>query len=152
MKKIIFSSLILVSSAFAAPEKPFISKSSGGGYVMPDYLRFEKCDVYGDRVEITRVFGAQENGVKSIETRKLELVGKIKEIIKLAGQEKISEKPNGLCDGPATVISASADGQDVGLFSTGGCGTPRKLREGPNTKKLIDLVGAFCAKSFGLEQ
>lgn len=136
-----------VSMAFVAEEKPLISKTSGGGFTMPEYFRSETCNVYADRVEITKWYG-QETGLKTLETRPLKLGGDIKEVLKKAAAEKINEKPNGLCDGPSSHVRVVVDDKDVVLYSTGGCGSPRKAREGAASQILMDLVGTYCAKTF----
>jgi hypothetical protein len=145
------SLLLLVSASALAAPKPLITKSSGGGYMMPIYAGFETCEVYADRVVITRHLGNDPTGVALTETRKLEIQGDLRQTIIAANQEKTAEKENGLCDGPSTSISADAGSTHVELFSTGGCGTPSKFRSGPYTERLKSIAALYCPKTYGAE-
>ena len=116
----------------------------------PDYAGGERCDVYADRAVITNVMGYSGATALTVsETRKINLKGNLPAIIELAKAEKVSEKPNGLCDGPSTTISAnSMADESLLLFSTGGCGNPSKQRNGVATYKLTSLVDLYCPKTF----
>jgi hypothetical protein len=123
---------------------PFLLKVSGTGFVHPDWARSEKCEVFNDHVLMTRSYAREslqyifpyrsENAV-------LDLIGK-------AMEEEVEQEPNYMCDGPATYIKATVqkDGvdQDLVLYSTGGCGSPKIMRQGPNTSALIDIESTFC--------
>ena len=122
-------------------EKPLVTKSSGAGFVMPDFARSEVCDVYADRVEITKSFGSL-----TVTETKFQLIdGDVQSVIDLAAEEETQETENFLCDGPSTFIVA---GGDVVLYSTGGCGSPKQQKNGPATQILIDLASTHCPKTF----
>jgi len=148
MKKSLFV-LFLAVNAFAADSKPLITKSSGGGFMMPEYAGFERCEVYADRVELTGGYGfSVPTALQTQETRQFKITGDIALVIKKATEEQVTEKPNSLCDGPSTGIYAHLDGQEVLLYSTGGCGSPEKSRNGGNSNKLKQIVNQFCPKTY----
>lgn len=155
MKLKLFSlTMLLAISAFAAPAKPLISKSSGGGFMMPEYAGGERCDLYSDRVVISNTFGMQgPTAVAIAETRAISLKGNLQAIINQAKTEQVTTKPNNLCDGPATSIVAN-DGSANGvlLFSTGGCGSAERTRNGIASDKLRNLVNLFCPKTYSFAQ
>lgn len=156
MKLKLFSlTMLLAISAFAAaPAKPLISKSSGGGFMMPEHAGGERCDLYPNRVVITNTMGFQGPTAVSIaETRAIALKGNLNAIINQAKTEQITTKPNNLCDGPSTSVVVN-DGTVEGLllFSTGGCGSPERTRIGIASEKLRDLVSLFCPKTYSFAQ
>ncbi len=144
------SSLLLISLMLSAStsfgfveEKPLISKSSGSGFVPPEYQRSETCNVYTDRVVIAKTYGK----LQTSETRELKITD-IQQILKNAADEKVTETANGLCDGPVTQVNAFLGGNAVVLYTTGGCGSPKKHRNGPHAAMLMELVGSFCPKTY----
>lgn len=142
-----FISLILTASTsfgFVAAEKPLISKSSGSGFVPPEYQRSETCNVYADHVVILKTYGT----MRTSETRSVNASNGIQDVLAKAVGEKVTETANGLCDGPVTQVNAFVDGKDVVLYTTGGCGSPKKHRSGPYTAILLELVGSFCPQTY----
>lgn len=156
MKKLSFFLMVALTglSAIAAPAKPLIVKSSGGGFVIPEFAGFEKCEIYQNRVVITHVFGTGgPTAAKLVEERKITLTGDFAKIIEVAKSEKVETKPNSLCDGPSTGISANpALGESILLYSTGGCGSPRKSREGLASNKLRAIADLYCEKTYDFSQ
>lgn len=148
MKKMFLIALV-AAPAFAA-SKPLITKTSGGGFMMPEYAGYERCELYSDKVVITHQYGmVQPTGIKTVEERKVTVEGDLAQVIEKARAEKIATKPNNLCDGPSTSISAdSGQGEAVGLFSTGGCGSPQRERQGVFSSKLVSIIDVYCAKTF----
>ncbi len=149
MKKLSFG-LFLVSAGFTAlfanAEGPLVTKSSGAGFTPPENGGGVQCDVYKDKVVITKVFGrSTPSSFVLTEERKISLSKDLTSVVELAKAEKIEEKPNSLCDAPASSIVA---GTDLVLYSTGGCGTPAKKRQGPASSKLVQLVNVFCPNTF----
>jgi hypothetical protein len=140
MKTILFFTLVAASISVAAEEKPYITKTSGGGYVHPDYTQWEKCEVYRDHVLVSKLYGSGDTKTVSNEVRPVKFDGNLSEVVKKAAAEKVVEKDNGLCDGPSTTIKA----EDVVIFSTGGCGSKRIAREGPFSRRLTLIVDNYC--------
>jgi hypothetical protein len=124
-------------------EQPLIVKSNGSGFVSADWNRSETCEIYSNRVVITRNFGL-DNAI--VETRAIELVGDIAAVIVKAAAEPLTETDNFLCDGPSSFIFAGAPGSEVTLFSTGGCGSPEQVRNGGASQILTDMVLTYCPK------
>lgn len=140
--------IALVSApAFAAPAA-LVTKTNGSGHVHPDYYRSEKCEVFADRVVITRAYGMGVNGLKTVETLNVSVAGDLKQVIANATAANVAEKENMLCDGPSTTISTG----NTLLYSTGGCGTPRKEREGAAARALRSLVDAHCPVTHDFSQ
>lgn len=137
------------SAAFAAD--PLVVKSNYPGYVHPAWLRTETCEIFADRVVITRRFGALDDGsFTTSESRAVTVSDGIEQVIANAAGETLGETPNGLCDGPSTQVSArraGERGEELVLFNTGGCGSPRQERDGVFTKMLRDLVDVYCPKT-----
>lgn len=124
---------------------PFLIKSSGSGFVHPNWSRSEKCEVFNDHVLMTRTYARES--LEYIFPYQAE-AGTVLEMIEKAMGEKVIQEPNYLCDGPATYIKATfqKDGvdQDLVLYSTGGCGSPKIVRQGPFSSALIDIASTFC--------
>jgi hypothetical protein len=148
MKTLILTTL-LSAGAFAAQESTLLlSKANYPGFVRGEAVRIEKCDIYMDKVVITRTYGADEESTfTASEERKLTLTEGVTKAIEKAATEKMEEKPNGLCDGPGTDIIAHKGAEEVVLFDTGGCGSPGKDRKGGATWMLRDLIDLYCPKT-----
>lgn len=146
MKKylgIVIASTQLVGALAVA--SPLIVKSSGGGFVHPEFGGNVRCELYNNKVVITNQYGFQgPSAFSAKEVRSIALSRPLQPIIDLAKTEAIEEKPNNLCDGPSTSVVASPDQDQVLLFTTGGCGSPRKERTGRASSKLRALIDIYC--------
>ena len=120
-------------------DQPLLTKGTFSGFVMNGFQRPQICDVYADKVVITKGYGL----ISVKETVAIEIEGDIQSIIDAASEEQLTEEGAAACDGPSTHISA---GNTV-LYSTGGCGSKKQVRDGVNTKALIDMVGAYCPRT-----
>jgi len=89
-----------------------------------------------------------DSALQLAEERKITLTGNVKKVIELAKEEKVEEKDNMLCDGPSTSIVAGGENDGVLIYSTGGCGSPRKQRTGVNSQKLRSIVDIYCPQTF----
>lgn len=139
--------LVLASVASAAfAKEPLIVKTNNSGYVHPDWVRSEKCEIFTDKVVLTRGFGGLDTGrFVATEERVVNITSGIEQVVINAVAETLNEKPNGLCDGPSTRVTArQATGEDAVLFATGGCGSPQQTRDGAYSKMLQDLVDLYC--------
>jgi hypothetical protein len=139
----------LATAAFGQPVSPLIVKSSGGGLISGDWATSESCTVYADKVEISRHFGYGDGAFTTTEQRAFQIDGDIAGAIADAAAASLEATDNFLCDGPSTSVAANkiaADGtvEQVLLFATGGCGSPRQLRSGGAAYRLKALVDAFC--------
>lgn len=107
---------------------------------MEDFYFGETCRLYQDRVEVEyRLAGQVINEVRKISGASL-----IEKLISQAEQENITENPNMICDGPSTTVIGL---EKVLLYSTGGCGTPKQIREGGAAFTLMTLVGKYCPET-----
>lgn len=141
--------LLVTGAAVAAPAQPLISKSSGGGFMAPEHAGFERCEVFDDKVVITHQYGMRTpTALQLVEERKVELKGDVKLVIEKAKAEAIEEKGNFLCDGPATSVTAFNGDEQILLYSTGGCGSPRKQRNGVYSNKLRQITDLYCAVTY----
>src|SRR3954463_4173725 len=144
--------LVLIAALFATPafaaNEPFLTKSSGSGFGPAAYGRSEKCEFYASSVTVTRQYGSGEASIKEVQTLPLvELTG-LEQVIAKALAEPVEDSPNGLCDGPTNGNSGGADGPTQLIFTTGGCGSPRKERMGPYSAILRELAAKYCPKTF----
>jgi hypothetical protein len=137
--------LALVAGVAQAAPQPLVAKYNSTGYVHPDYARHEACELFTDRVVITRSYGGRD-GVATVETHPITLSGDFGAILRQASNESLEESPNGLCDGPSTYIEARIPGaaQAFVIFQTGGCGSPTVERSGGSSWILRDLIDQYC--------
>lgn len=154
MKQVLIAMLALAASpALASYNGPLVVKSSYPGFVPPEWVRTETCEVYRNKVVVKHGYGASNDlSAQVTETRPLTIDGNLFGIIAQAAAAELKETPNGLCDGPGTGVVAKQINpndsvSDVVLFSTGGCGSPRKERQGSAARMLRDLVDQYCPKT-----
>ncbi len=138
MHAFLFTTLF-AASAFA--ETTIVTKTNHPGHVSPDYGRSEICQVTTDRVIITTRYGLSANGVTTTEIRNSKVTGNLQKLLADAASETVMEKDNSMCDGPSTSIVATSG---TLLFSSGGCGTPRKERTGVASGHLRAMIDAHC--------
>lgn len=149
------SSIFVIAFAFAAhaADQPIIVKINGPGYTSAEWVRVERCEVYADHATITKQFGAPENEKPVVFSRMeaLQLAGGLTALLARAAKEPLQSKPNNLCDAPETrvysPVRARGEKETV-LFSSGGCGAPRLLREGPAADALRGIINTYCPKTF----
>ena len=138
---------ILASAGFAA-EMPIVSKANYHGFGPPEMRQYEKCDVYADRVEITREAGA----VKIKEVRQLSGAADLLALAtEAAGDREVSARC-GRCDGPTTTITAYSPASPDGviLYFTGACSRDSVKRDGAGSRMLIWIVDGYCPETFSI--
>ena len=140
----IISVLFIAPALTLAAESPILIKRSGGGHAPREYVRFETCEVFLDRVVISRQLGYDAAGFEVKEERKISLTNGIHVALQQARTEKLEEKPNNMCDAPTTSILLGSAEDALVLFSSGACGNPRKERKGAASDKLRELVNFYC--------
>lgn len=144
--KIILLLLSFLSFSAIAQEQPILEKISGTGFVPAEWSRQQKCQIFENEVLMTRSYGFTTVNYQI----PFSSDGSLREMIAKASEEAFTVEPNGLCDGPSTVVKASialeghTEMRELILYSTGGCGSPRKVRRGPYTAALMDIAGTFC--------
>lgn len=150
MKFLVLAILSMAQLTFAADSKPILAKSSGGGFMMPEVAGGEVCELFRDKVIISRFYGrVAPTALKTVEEKAIVLTGDIQQVIEKAKAEELTSKPNNLCDGPATSIRANLNGtEEISLFSTGGCGSPRRSRDGIFSSKLKEIINVYCPKTY----
>lgn len=70
---------------------------------------------------------------------------RIHRALKSVQNETLVASDNFICDAPTTNIKASVEGEDLVLFSSGGCGSDRLKRRGPNTEVLSEIASRYCS-------
>lgn len=126
---------------------PLLVKINSAGFVPLPYARSEKCEVFETHVLMTRTYG-----LRSVEYNiPLKAEDTIRDLIEEASNERMVLEDNYMCDAPATTVKVSIhkDGvdKDVLIYSTGGCGAPKKYRQGPASYSLMDIASTFCPKT-----
>lgn len=124
---------------------PILVKINTPGYVLPDFSFSEKCSLYADRVEIE--YRMVESTVK--EVRNLKGAKSLELLVTRAATDKLRNEDNLLCDGPTTEVFGYPrnTSNKVIVYSTGGCGTPKAIREGGAAYQLMRLIENYCAKT-----
>ncbi|WP_408098660.1 hypothetical protein ACJVC5_07035 [Peredibacter sp. HCB2-198] len=146
MKILSFVFLGLISLSAFADRQPFITKVSSTGFMPVEWSRSDKCEVFDTEVLLTRTYG--RTSVQYMFPFSSE--ESLNELIEKAQSERIKLEDNYMCDGPSTVIKArfvvegSEEAAEVLLYSTGGCGSPKKVRVGPYSSALVDIASTFC--------
>lgn len=149
MKQVLAAMAILMFSEISGASV-LISKTSGGGYVPPEWSRYETCVMHDDKVVITHHYGLdQTTSVKTVREVPMTIGKEIADLLIAAKNEREARKENGLCDAPSTHISAQLADAKPGdkaftLFSTGGCGSDRIEREGPASAALRHMIDQHC--------
>lgn len=147
MKALVLA-LALVGGVASASD-PIVSKSSGGGYTLPEWSRWESCLVYGDHVDITKVYGSGPDRVELKERRDISLTASAGSLATIAAAEAVDEVENPLCDAPETTVWMGGAASEASvLFQTGGCGSPRKSRNGPASDALRAIVNIYCPTTY----
>ncbi|WP_440056887.1 hypothetical protein ACSLBF_18570 (plasmid) [Pseudoalteromonas sp. T1lg65] len=151
IKSALLVSLSLFATAAAA--QPLITKTSGSGFVMPDYVKTETCEVFSNYVKVDTQYGVYEGRkLSTSETinQQINNHADINKLIALAAEEELAVTGNYICDAPGTAITASyfdantAEYKDVVLFRSGGCGSDRLERNGPFSNMLKSVVNKHC--------
>lgn len=132
--------LLAMSGSVFASEKALITKVKYPGFVHPDFAVIVSCEVFLNHVSITKTFGNGDSRVVLTEAKNINIAGNIEKLISAAAADKIQETPNNLCDAPST---ATMIGSEV-LFSSGGCGSPQKERQGGAAYLLRSMVDGYC--------
>lgn len=153
MKKIVLLITVFLFPSLASARYygPIIVKTNFSGYSPQEWSKSEKCEVYRDKIVITKSFG-QNSLLK--EERKIETSG-LFNLVSAARNAEVNDEDNRMCDGPATHIKAvhilPNDGtEDVLLYTTGGCGAPQKARVGAQASHLIAIIDSYCPKTHKL--
>ena len=149
----VLASLIAVAisaPAVARSNGAFVVKQSYAGFVAPDYIRNEKCELYADHVVITKDFGPDNS---LVERRAITLTGDVGALIERATGETVTSTPNLICDGPSTTILTYRGGDGdtptgPTLFQTGGCGTPTEKRDGGASQILTAIIDNYCPTTY----
>lgn len=129
---------MLTTSAFG---EALMTKTNLAGFQPADTIRTEKCEIFADKVVITKHYGVR---MKTVEEKAVELVGPIEAIMQASQQEPVTKKPGRICDAPGTVIEANLDGETFLLFRSSDCGIEGLRREGSATSILMDIMVAYC--------
>lgn len=148
MKKLSLLLSFLASIGCLADVAPIVTKSSGGGFVLPAYARNEQCQVFADKVVIKNTFGYANGGnarTVTTEVRNVKFDGDINAILAAVAKEELQIKGEGPCDAPTTSVVA---GKDTTLFMTGVCGGKRQERLGTVSNMLRDIVNMYCPKTY----
>jgi len=144
---IAIATLSLSVGAFA--RVPLIVKNNSMGFTPAENVRSESCEVFTNQVVIIKRFGNNNQVVQKIA---IKLSPSVLDVIAKAANDKIELKDNYLCDGPSTTIYANlgdgSEAQQVSLFSTGGCGSPRSSRAGSSARILVDIVKTYCPQVY----
>ncbi len=146
--------LLALAGFFAAPfalsaPQALITKTNGTGFTLPEYTRFESCEVFMNKVVITQRFGYPDQlGFTKREVRPITLDASIRKVIEAAQSEDVAKDDNFLCDAPSTSVQFSGNPDSLPLFSSGGCGSPRLDRQGPASQMLKELVGQYCPVTY----
>jgi hypothetical protein len=136
--------LLAAPLAFSAPQA-LITKSNATGFTLPEYTRFETCEVFSHHIVITQRFGSSEElGFTKREMRPIRLDKGFQKVLDRAASEELVTNDNFLCDAPSTTVQFRGEPEAQVLFASGGCGSPRLERQGPAARMLRELIDQYC--------
>jgi hypothetical protein len=136
--------LLAAPLAFSAPQA-LVIKSNATGFTLPEYTRFETCEVFSQQVVITQRFGSTEDlSFTKREVRPIRLDKGFQKVLEAAATEELLKNDNFLCDAPSTTVQIRGEPEALVLFSSGGCGSPRLERQGPAARMLRELMDQYC--------
>jgi hypothetical protein len=138
--------MVLIPLAFA--DSAIVRKINSSGYTPAQWVRTESCEVFRDKVVISKNFGASPAGVTLRQELPVSVGGEVDQIISNAKAEKEKHSPNMLCDGPSTTVETFDKKASILLFTTGGCGSDRVMREGPASGTLREIADQYCPKTY----
>ena len=118
-------------------EFPLIQKTNSPGFTLLHLLRSETCQLFKNRVVITRTFA---NEYTITETRQVKVTGDVAGLGVTAGTEAVTASQNFICDLPSTEIRAGA----TVLYTSGGCGEMKQEVLGESAKILRDMIDTYC--------
>lgn len=136
----------LASVSAFANQQPYLTKYSASGFVPIEWSRSDKCEVFESEVLMTRTYARSAVHYRI----PFSAEDSLNEMIEKAQGERFKLEDNYMCDGPATTIKArfvaegSEESQEILLYSTGGCGSPKRVRFGPYSSALVDIASTFC--------
>jgi hypothetical protein len=141
--------MVLIPLAFA--DSAIVRKSNSSGYTAAQWVRTEACEVFRDKVVISKNFGFSPAGVTLRQELPVAISGDVDQVIRNAKAEKEKHDPNMLCDGPSTTVETFDKKASITLFSTGGCGSDRVMREGPASSALREIADQYCPKTYDIK-
>lgn len=128
--------------------QPFLTKTYRSPASSGDRIPIETCEVYADRVEITKVYGFRDDSspvFMAKETVKVSFSDSIQQAIEESAKDLLVESDNPLCKGNRSLIEATTqDSKKFVIYRTGGCDEKRLVREGLATAALRKLVLSYC--------
>jgi hypothetical protein len=147
MKLIVF--FVVLSTAMSAYAKsPLLVKSSESGQLDG---RREVCEVFTDEIVITRSY----REINVVQRLNLSVSNEVNNYIRTAAKEGIYFYNNDLCPPTSTYIyaelSKNSETERVILFSTGGCGIRKQIRQGVASNTLMEIVNSYCPQTFKIE-
>ncbi|MCX6125309.1 MAG: hypothetical protein NTV34_11280 [Proteobacteria bacterium] len=154
LKLVAICSALASSAAFSATavKTPIIVSSSGGGHMPREWSFYKTCEVFADKIVVTSRFASGEIITKEEHPISIAGTTKLAAIILKAETEGVDSTENSMCDGPTSGIYGNKIAQNgsveqVTLFSSGGCGSPRLERSGPYAFILKNIIGTYCPEA-----
>lgn len=147
LRSLLVSASLLLTSAAFADETPMLVKTTGGGYMHPDFYRSTKCEIFVDKVVVTKSVAQswqtrEEKVLYTDRNALLQLSLKVEEASKA---ELVTEGPM-IMDAPMTHWVAMHRGEEVLLKSVFSVleGKPYETRKGEAAHSLVYLLDGLC--------
>ena len=147
MRNAAFISLLvlLAPTPMAVATQPIFIKRDWSGYVLPEWVRHRTCEGSSEKVVITTTYGANEDlKYNTTEEIKVATSPSISNVLRRAATEPVTETPNMICDLPGSNIILFVGGDEITLLASGGCGDPKKERNGPASRMLLEMIIGYC--------
>jgi hypothetical protein len=144
----ILAAMFLFSSAAEARYVgPWLVKEAGTGFVMVEYAKTQKCEIFPQQTVLTTSFGGKGQ-LKSVETKNQTLSGDVMQLIAKAQQSKLVTL-SGAVDGPTVRYYGYRINPDdsvtrVLLYDeNGGTGV---IQNNPSSEALVlrNVIEALC--------
>lgn len=123
---------------------PFLVKTSSNFAAKPELVKSEKCEVYSDRVVVTKnFFGKTLSYTINLKTDSLS------DLVSMAKNEELEVLGTSTsCEGARTKVMAYDNSEEVLLYSSMSCDDALKMRQGVYTYSLIEIANTFCPKTY----
>lgn len=140
-------STLLSQAAFARYVGPRLIKDSRSGFTLPEFSKTELCEIYTDKVVITRVQG-EKSEVKTIETKTVQLEADTFGLVAELKKAPLIDSA-GPVDGPSNFyigieLQPNDSTRNVTIYAENGYTGQIQERDNSKARLLRDVMDNLC--------